>query len=87
MSPAGLGGGGKVGIAFETTMGTYVPPAVFVPVLSEDVQYMEEKYYSEQIRQQTIASDVKPAPYHVEGPVEMEVDVNNLPYWLRILKR
>jgi hypothetical protein len=80
--PAGLGGGGKVGFAFETVMGTYVAPTVFVPVLSEDIQYMEEKYYSEQIRQQTIASDVKPAPYHVEGPVEMEVDVNNLPYWL-----
>lgn len=80
--PAGLGGGGKVGFAFETVMGTYVAPSVFVPVLSEDLQYMEEKYYSEQIRQQTIASDVKPAPYHVEGPVEMEVDVQNLPYWL-----
>jgi len=80
--PAGLGGGGKVGFAFEAVMGTYVAPAVFVPVLSEDLQYMEEKYYSEQIRQQTIHSDVKPAPYHVEGPVEMEVDVNNLPYWL-----
>lgn len=80
--PAGLGGGGKVGFAFESVMGTYVAPTVFVPVLSEDLQYREDKYYSEQIRQQTIHSDVKPAPYHVEGTVEMEVDVNNLPYWL-----
>ena len=80
--PAGLGGGGKVGFAFESVMGTYVAPSVFVPVISEDLQYMEEKYYSEQIRQQTIHSDVKPAPYHVEGPIEMEVDTNNLPYWL-----
>ncbi len=80
--PAGLGGGGKVGIAFETVMGTYVAPSVFVPVLSESLMYTEEKYKSEQIRQQTIHSDVKPAPYHVEGSVEMEVDVQNLPYWL-----
>jgi hypothetical protein len=80
--PAGLGGGGKVGLAFETVMGTYVAPTVFAPVLNEDLQYREDKYKSEQIRQQSIHFDVKPAPYHVEGPVELEVDVNNLPYWL-----
>lgn len=80
--PAGLGGGGKVGIAFETTMGTYVAPTVFVPVLSENLIYREEKYYSEQIRQQTIHSDVKAGYYHVEGDIEMEVDPTNHPYWL-----
>ena len=80
--PAGLGGGGKVGVAFETTMGTYVAPTVFVPILSESLHYMEERYYSEQIRQQTIVSDVKQGYYHVEGDIEMEVDPTNLPYWL-----
>jgi hypothetical protein len=80
--PAGLGGGGKVGIAFETTMGTYVAPTIFVPVLSESLQYTEDKYYSEQIRQQTIVSDVKSSFYHVEGDIEMEVDPTNHPYWL-----
>lgn len=80
--PAGLGGGGKVGIAFETVMGTYVPPTIFVPVLSESLAYTEEKYYSEQIRQQTIVSDVKQGYYHTEGDIVMEVDPTNLPYWL-----
>jgi len=80
--PAGLGGGGKVGIAFETTMGTYAAPTVFVPVLSESLKYTEDKYYSEQIRQQTIVSDVKSSYYHVEGDIEMEVDPTNHPYWL-----
>ena len=80
--PAGLGGGGKVGIAFETTMGTYVAPTIFVPILSESLHYMEERYYSEQIRQQTIVSDVKQGYYHVEGDIEMEVDPTNHPYWL-----
>lgn len=80
--PAGLGGGGKVGIAFETVMGTYVAPTIFVPVLNESLQYMEEKYYSEQIRQQTIHSDVRPSFYHVEGDIELEADPNNLPYWM-----
>lgn len=80
--PAGLGGGGKVGVAFETTMGTYVAPTVFTPVLSESLRYTEEKYYSEQIRQQTIVSDVKSGYYHVEGDIEMEVDPNNIVHWL-----
>jgi len=80
--PAGLGGGGKVGIAFETTMGTYEAPTIFVPVLSEALMYREEKYYSQQIRQQTIASDVKQGFYHVEGDIVMECDPTNLPYWL-----
>lgn len=80
--PAGLGGGGKVGLAFETTMGTYVAPTIFVPILSESLIYREEKYYSEQIRQQTMVSDQKPGYYHVEGDIEMEVDPTNHPYWL-----
>lgn len=80
--PAGLGGGGKVGIAFETTMGTYAAPTIFVPIENESLIYREEKYYSKQIRQQTITSDVKPGYYHVEGDVAMEADPTNLPYWL-----
>lgn len=78
----GLGGGGSVGLAFETVMGTYVPPIVFVPVLSEGLEYSEEKYLSEQIRQQSIHTEAKPSYYHVEGDIEMEVDVNFLPYFL-----
>lgn len=78
----GLGGGGSVGLAFETTMGTYVPPTVFVPIISEGLEYTEEKYLSEQIRQQSIHTEAKPSYYHVEGDIEMEVDVNFLPYFL-----
>ena len=80
--PAGLGGGGKVGIAFETTMGTYVAPTVFVPILNESLRYTEEKYYSEQIRQQTIYSDVKSGYYHVEGDIQLEVDPGNIVHWM-----
>lgn len=80
--PAGLGGGGSVGIAFETVMGTYVAPTVFSPILSESLRYQEDKYYSEQIRQQTIVSDVKSSYYHVEGDIELEVDPRDHPYWL-----
>jgi hypothetical protein len=79
--PAGLGGGGSVGLAFETTMGTYVAPTIFCPVLNEGLRYTESKYYSEQIRQQTIVSDVKSSYYHIEGDVELEVDPRDFIYW------
>ena len=80
--PAGLGGGGSVGIAFESVMGTYVAPSVYVPILDEDFIYTESKYYSEQIRQTSIVSDVKSSYYHIEGPINMEVDPRFMPYFL-----
>ncbi len=84
--PAGLGGGGAVYLALETVMGTYVDPStaggVWVPIISEELNYTETKYYSPQIRQQTIVSDVQQSYYHVEGNITMEVDVNYMPYFL-----
>ena len=80
--PAGLGGGGSVGIAFETTMGTYVAPTVFGPILDEDFIYTESKYYSEQILQTSIVSDVNSSYYHIEVPINMEVDPPFIPYFL-----
>jgi len=84
--PARLGGGGYVNVVFEVTMGTYLPPttagSVYVPIISENLMYTEDKYYSPQIRQQTIVSDVKPSFYHVEGDITMEADANFLPYFL-----
>lgn len=86
--PAGLAGSGYLALTFETVMGTYLPPStagtVFMPILSESLHYVEDKYYSEQIRQTTIQSDVKPGYYHVEGDVVVEVDANFLPYLLYI---
>jgi hypothetical protein len=84
--PAGLGGGGYVNVVHEVTLGTYLPPAtvgsVYVPIIDESLMYTEDKYYSPQIRQQTIVSDVKPSFYHVEGDITMEADAKFLPYFL-----
>jgi hypothetical protein len=80
--PIGLGGGGIVGFAFETTMGTYAAPTIYVPIISESFRYTEDKYFSPQIRQQTIVSDVQQSYYHIEGDIVMEVDPNFLPYFL-----
>src|SRR4051812_32704965 len=82
--PAGIGGGGWLALTFETTMGTYLPPTtagtLWIPILSEDLRYREDKYFSPQIRQQTIVSDVEQAPYHVEGDIRLEVDAQFLPH-------
>ena len=84
--PAGLGGGGYLALVHEVTMGTYLDPstagAVFIPIISESLAYQEDKYYSSQIRQQTIVSDVKQSYYHVAGDIVMEVDSSLLPYLL-----
>lgn len=83
--PAGLGGGGAVHIALETTMGEFVPPSndgVWVPITSEDFVYNEDKYYSPQIRQQTIVSSVEQSYYHIGGTLGFEVDVNYAPYFM-----
>ncbi len=79
---AGIGATGFVGVAFETVKGTYVAPFAHVPVLSETLKYTEGKYYSQQLRQQVIDSQVTPGYYHIEGDIEMEVDVHFLPYFL-----
>lgn len=84
--PAGLGGGGSVYIALEPIMGTLVPPTaaggVWCPIISEDLEYREDKYYSPQIRQQTIVSDVQSSYYHVEGSIVIEADPNFAPYFM-----
>lgn len=56
---------------------------IWVPVLNESVAYTEpDRYYSEQIRQQVVHSDVKQSYYHAEGEVLQEVDARFLPYFL-----
>ena len=84
--PAGIGGGGYIIVALEATNGTFVQPdaagAIAVPILSESLKYTSEPYYSPQLRQQTIVSDVKQGYYHVEGDIQMEADPRFLPYFL-----
>jgi len=80
--PAGLSGSGWLGFAFETTKGTWVAPTIYIPIISESFRYMEDRYFSPQIREATEVSDVKQGYYHIEGEFEMEADVNFLPYLL-----
>lgn len=88
MPDADIGAHGALWVGIEPTYGTASDPSaagvgVWVPVLSETLMYNEpDRYYSEQIRQQTMHSDVKQSYYHVEGDIVMEVDARYLPYFL-----
>lgn len=75
--PPGIGATSYIGIAPEAVKGTYVAPTVYVPILRETLKYTENKYYSQQLRQQVVDSEVKPGYYHTEGEIELEVDTNN----------
>lgn len=78
----GVGGQGFLGIAIETTPGTYVAPTTYVPILSESLAYTEDRYLSPAIRKATIVNDVRQSFYHVEGDVEMEVDSSTFVYFM-----
>lgn len=80
--PAGIGAGGAVGLAFETVMGTWTTPTIWLPIISESLQYQENKYYSPQLRQQAMVSDVRQSYYSVSGDIVWEVDSNLLPYMM-----
>lgn len=82
MSSFGLAGAGSVGIAFETVLGTPVAPTVWVPILDESLEYTEARYFSPQIRQSVVVSDVEQGYYHVQGDINLEIDMNNFPYWM-----
>jgi hypothetical protein len=84
--PIGVGGQGYVAIVPEVTMGTYLDPsttgAIFMPIISESLEYNESKYVSSQIRQSVIASEIAESYYHVEGDIVFEVDTAFLPILL-----
>lgn len=87
MANADIAGNGAVWIGLESAYGTPEDPTaagvgVWCPVISESLAYTEDKYYSPQIRQSAIVSDVEQSYYHVEGDIVMEVDPNYLPYFL-----
>lgn len=88
MPGADIGGAGAVFIGIEPTYGTVVDPSaagvgVWMPILNETLAYTEpERYYSEQIRQEAVHSDVKQSYYHSEGDLVFEVDAHYLPYLL-----
>lgn len=75
---------GLVGIAFETTWGTYVAPTKYFPVRSCDLNYSQETQWRRPIRGLADNIDGVPGFSTVTGTIEMELMENILPYFLYV---
>src|SRR5262245_13462397 len=83
---AGIGAGGIVGIALETTPGTYLAPTKYVPINSETFEYQQETIWRRAIRQSADFTAGVPGNVHVEGDVNAEVLEDTLLYFLYCMR-
>lgn len=87
MPDADIAGNGAMWIGLEDTYGTPEDPTnggsgVWCPIISESLAYTEDKYFSPQIRNSAIVSDVEQSYYHIAGDIVIEVDPNYMPYFM-----
>ncbi len=80
--PLAIGATGVVGVAFESVVGTYVPPTKFMFLESESITWNEDKQYLAPIRGIPGPSALKPGYNQIEGDVTFEVTAEHLLYWL-----
>lgn len=73
---------GFVGIAFETTAGTYVAPTKFFPIRSESLKYNQDTQWRRVIRGIADLLGAIPGNVHIDGDIEMELLHDVLPYFL-----
>lgn len=74
-------GGGHLGVARETTFGTYVTAAKWIPILSENLERKQNNSMRKSIRGLVEAWGVHLGPYHIEGTVKIEVTADAMA-WL-----
>src|SRR2546423_7258162 len=80
----GIGGGGFVGIALETTPNTYVAPTKYFPITSESIGYKQDTVWRRPIRQNVDNLGGVPGNVHIEGDIEMEALMDAAIYFHRI---
>lgn len=68
----GTGAQGFLGVAIETTPGTYTAPTKFVPIESESLQYQQETVWRRPVRQSADIVGAVDGNVHVEGDISME---------------
>ena len=79
-----IGASGVMGIALETTSGTYQAPTKFVPFNSESIQFTGEPQEHRPIRNTPGVTDVTPGNMSVEGDIEFPVLTDVLVYFLMV---
>lgn len=78
----GIGAGGIVGIALESTPGTYVAPQKFIPVQNESLAWQQETNWRRPIRQVAGIVGAVAGRGHVEGAIESEAFEDVIPYFM-----
>lgn len=78
----GIGGGGVLGVAFESTPGTYVAPTKFIPFTSESIKYSQSNVKRRPIRANAGLIGVVPGNSMIDGDIEMEALEDCILYFL-----
>lgn len=73
---------GFMGLAFETTAGTYTAPTKFFPIRSESLAYTQDTMWRRVIRGVADIIGAVGGPSHIEGDIEMEYLSDIGPYFL-----
>lgn len=81
MAP-GIGAAGILGIAIESTPGTYAAPTKFVPFISESLTSTQATIWRRPIRQSASIIGAVPGNFHVEGELQIEAMEDIVPYFL-----
>jgi len=68
----GTGAGGFLGVALETTSGTYLAPTKFVPIQNESLKFIQETIYRRPIRASADVIGAVDGNARVEGDISME---------------
>lgn len=79
----GIGASGVVGVAIETTPGTYAAPTKFFPIRSEGLVWTQDTNWRRVIRGTTDPIGAIAGNGSVEGDIEMELLADVLPYFLK----
>lgn len=78
----GTGAGGFLGIALESTPGTYEPPTKYFPIESESLAFAQETNFRRPIRKSASIIGAVDGNARVEGDISMEAFEDVVPYFL-----
>lgn len=81
MAP-GIGASGVMGIALETTSGTYLAPTKFFPFQSESMSYTQDTQWRRPIRNTAGVLGAVPGDVNTEGDIKLEALHDVVPYFL-----
>jgi hypothetical protein len=81
----GIHAQGFMGIAHESTQGTYIAPTKFFPIRSETLTYQQDTQWRRVIRGLADNLGAIKGNSHVEGNIVMELMEDALPYFLSAL--